>query len=279
MILNHRDAVEFITDMEQEQELTPHMIRSVHALLANGLVHDKHRGTIRKFPVGIGGTSYIPDSSPQILEECLDIICRKTNDIICPFEKSLFLMVQIPYLQPFIDVNKRTGRLAANIPLLNAGKAPLSFTGVDTHQYTKGLIGAYELNDPSLIAQAFTEGYVRSAKQYQQVAQADPEDLAFFARNRGAIKEAIRQHGIMWANGKKPTAEDSATNLGVDGKTIARFIERFVNSFSLELARLDGYPEEAIRGLSMAHEQSRKTERTQAHANRRNVHETKTSHH
>jgi hypothetical protein len=44
-----------------------------------------------------------------------------------PFEQSFFLMVQLPYLQPFVDVNKRTSRLAANIPFIRDNLVPLSF--------------------------------------------------------------------------------------------------------------------------------------------------------
>jgi hypothetical protein len=36
-----------------------------------------------------------------------------------PFEQALFAMVQLPYLQPFDDVNKRVSRLSANIPFTN----------------------------------------------------------------------------------------------------------------------------------------------------------------
>ena len=39
-------------------------------------------------------------------------------------------MVQLPYLQPFDDVNKRVSRLAANIPFIKRNLSPLSFMGV-----------------------------------------------------------------------------------------------------------------------------------------------------
>lgn len=44
-----------------------------------------------------------------------------------PFEQSLFLMVQLPYLQPFVDANKRTSRLATNTSLIESDLVPLSF--------------------------------------------------------------------------------------------------------------------------------------------------------
>jgi Fic family protein len=39
-------------------------------------------------------------------------------------------MVHLPYLQPFEGVNKRTSRLAANIPLIRHNLCPLSFIDV-----------------------------------------------------------------------------------------------------------------------------------------------------
>jgi Fic family protein len=45
-------------------------------------------------------------------------------------------MVQLPYLQPFDDVNKRVSRLAANIPFIRRNLSPLSFTDVPRSAYT-----------------------------------------------------------------------------------------------------------------------------------------------
>lgn len=55
-------------------------------------------------------------------------------------------MVQLPYLQPFEDVNKRVSRLAANIPLIKQKLAPLSFVDVPRNEYIEGTLGVYELN-------------------------------------------------------------------------------------------------------------------------------------
>jgi hypothetical protein len=40
------------------------------------------------------------------------------------------VMVHLPYLQPFVDVNKRVSRLAANIPMIQRNLCPLSFVDV-----------------------------------------------------------------------------------------------------------------------------------------------------
>src|SRR3546814_17816105 len=73
---------------------------------------------IRQTPVQITGTAYIPLAVPSDLENELLRICGKAAAIENPFEQSLFLLAFISYLQAFVDVNKRTARLSANIPLL-----------------------------------------------------------------------------------------------------------------------------------------------------------------
>ncbi len=67
-------------------------------------------------------------------------------EIIDPFEQAFFLMVHLPYLQPFEDVNKPVSRLAANIPLIRHNLCPLSFIDVPQQAYVDGMIGIYELN-------------------------------------------------------------------------------------------------------------------------------------
>ena len=56
--------------------------------------------------------------TPAVIEECFNQILATAAAISDPFEQAIFVMVQLPYLQPFDDVNKRVSRLAANIPLI-----------------------------------------------------------------------------------------------------------------------------------------------------------------
>jgi hypothetical protein len=59
-----------------------------------------------------------PPAIPQLTEEEFTQLIKKGAAIRDPFEQSLFLMVHLPYLQPFVDVNIRASRLPANIPLI-----------------------------------------------------------------------------------------------------------------------------------------------------------------
>jgi Fic family protein len=66
----------------------------------------------------------------------LDSLLEKANRISDPYEQSFFVMVHLPYLQPFADVNKRTSRLAANLPLIRANLCPLTFLDVPEQAYS-----------------------------------------------------------------------------------------------------------------------------------------------
>ena len=101
----------------------------------------KPAGRIRQIPVNIGKSVYHPLDIPQVLNECFDEILAKAQAIADPFEQSFFVMVHLPYLQPFEDVNKRVSRLAANIPLFRRNLAPIAFVDVPDDTYTYGILG------------------------------------------------------------------------------------------------------------------------------------------
>ena len=108
-----------------------------------------------------------------------------------PFEQSFFLMVQIPYLQPFVDVNKRTSRLAANISLIKQNLVPLSFIEVPESAYVDGLLGIYEQNRIELLRDVFVWAYERSSRHYKTVRDSLPEPDPFRLKYRDALIQFI----------------------------------------------------------------------------------------
>ena len=100
-------------------------------------------------------------------------------------------MVQIPYLQPFDDVNKRVSRLAANIPLIQENLSPLSFEDVPRQLYTEAMLGVYELNRVELLRDVFLWAYQRSAVHYAVVRQSIGEPDPFRMRHRTALREVV----------------------------------------------------------------------------------------
>jgi hypothetical protein len=161
-------------------------------MLAENLLRDHEApGRLRRMEVGIAHSVYKPPSVPQLIEECFDLVLAEARAISNPFEQSLFVMVQLPYLQPFDDVNKRVSRLAANIPLIKHNLSPLSFVDVDEDTYIRGMLAVYELNRVELIKAVFLWAYERSAARYAEVRQVIGEPDAFRLRYRSELRAAI----------------------------------------------------------------------------------------
>ncbi len=192
MILNHKDAIEFLVNAADEIDFNRYTILNLHALLANNLLQDSSAvGRLRRIAVGIDGSVFYPLESPQLIEECFDRLLATAASISDPFEQAFFFMVQLPYLQPFDDVNKRVSRIGANIPLIKANLAPLSFADVPRHAYTEAHLGVYELNQIDLLRDIFIWAYERSAARYAAVRQSLGEPDPFRLRYRTQIRDIV----------------------------------------------------------------------------------------
>jgi fido (protein-threonine AMPylation protein) len=131
MILNHKSAIELLVDQVDEIGFNRYTLCNLHAQLADNLLPDPVAcGRLRTRAVGITGTVFHPLEVPQAIEEGFEQILDTASAIEDAFEQAFFVMVHIPYLQPFDDVNKRVSRLAANIPLIQRNLSPLSFVDV-----------------------------------------------------------------------------------------------------------------------------------------------------
>jgi Fic family protein len=194
MILNHKEAIEFIVDAAAEIGFNRYTITNLHALLADNLLGDPAAaGRIRSIPVDIGHSVYIPLAIPQLINELFDLLLEKAAAIEDPFEQAFFIMVQLPYLQPFDDVNKRVSRLAANIPLIKKNLAPLSFVDVPREIYAQGLLAVYELQRVELFKAVFLWSYERSAQRYAALRQSMGEPDVFRLKYREDIRTLVQQ--------------------------------------------------------------------------------------
>ena len=200
MILNHKEAIQYVVDHLDDISISRSDLFNIHALLADGLLADSAMaGRLRRrMPVGITHSSYRPPDDPYEIEEEFEILVRKAASIPDPFEQSFFLLVHIPYLQAFADINKRTSRIASNVPLLKADLAPMSFVTIDDRVYIDGLIGAYELNNVSLLREAYIDAYLVSAENYR-VLRAEvesPEKAAL--EYRDFVRKAVQRCVLEW---------------------------------------------------------------------------------
>lgn len=193
MILNHKAAIEFLVEAPAELGYNRYTFLNLHAILTDGLLKDRAaEGSLRLKPVGIGGSVYHPESNPLVIEECFDLILAKAAAIPDPLEQCFFLMVQLPYLQPFEDGNKRTSRLAANLPLIQQNLSPISYVDIPARDYADGILAVYELNRVEVLRDVFAWAYERSAHRYAAVRQEIGEPEPMRVRYREEIKERVR---------------------------------------------------------------------------------------
>ncbi len=224
MILNHKKAIEFLVEDVQDVGFNLGTVSTVHAFLAENLIGDaQEEGRLRRRPVSIGGSTYEPTALPQMIEECCRDILEKASRIPDPFEQAFFVMVHIPYLKPFVDVNKRTSRLMANLPLIRGNLCPLSFVDVPERDYVEGLLAVYERRRYELLRDVFEWGYLRSCEQYVVVREAlggpDPIRLRYHRELERAVKEvvqAVDPPGL-------PVLERWARAAGVEQDDVQRF--------------------------------------------------------
>ena len=194
MILNHKAAIDLLVEGAEHLGFNRYTVLNLHAVLADNLLPDPGAaGRLRSEPVGIGNSLYHPPELPQLIDECFDLVLKKAAAIPHPIEQAFFLLVQIPYLQPFVDVNKRVSRLAANLPLVRNGLCPLSFVDMPQRQYVDGLLGIYERNRTELLRDVFCWAYERSCLRYSAARQSLGEPDRFRLRHRDIVIQTIRE--------------------------------------------------------------------------------------
>lgn len=164
MLLNHKDAIDFIVENPSYlKELTVAKIENIHGILIKELNIDKN---IRRRRVGITGTNYTPLDNEFQIKEALENVCNLVNSRSNIFEKALFLLLLISYIQPFNDGNKRTARIVSNAQFIAAGYCPISFRTVDSVEYKKAMLLFYEQNNVTAFKKIFIEQFEFAVNTY-----------------------------------------------------------------------------------------------------------------
>ncbi len=194
MILNHKEAIAYLVNNAQQLQINTNTICTLHYLLADGLVPTQYAGKVRDYGVRISSSVYIPWENPEKLKNQLQLVCQKAALIQDPYEQSLFLLAHIAYLQAFSDVNKRTSRLSANIPLIQHNLVPLSFNDVSSNDYTSAMISIYELNDIRVLIELYAYSYYRTCQLYEvtlDVVSYDEVRVRYRQQRREFIRHII----------------------------------------------------------------------------------------
>jgi Fic family protein len=164
MLLNHKAALDFILENpDYVNPLSVSRIEDIHSLLVEGLDIDRN---IRNRRVGISGTNYKPLDNAFQIKEALEAMCILINSREIIFEKALFALVLLSYIQAFSDGNKRTARIISNAILINYNYCPLSFRTVDSIDYKKAMLVFYEQNNISVFKKVFMEQFEFAVKTY-----------------------------------------------------------------------------------------------------------------
>jgi Fic family protein len=233
MILNHKAAIELLVKEAENIGFNSYTLLNLHALLSDGLLpNPEDSGRIRQRAVDIAGTVYVPVSIPQKTEDYFGMLLEKASAIRDPFEQSFFVMVHIPYLQPFIDVNKRVSRLAANIPFIKGNLSPLSFIDLPERVYIEGMLGVYEMNRSELLRDVFVWSYERSCQNYVAVKQGLVPPDPFRMRYRQELSETVR---VIVKRGRKitPDTVKAAAPSSIAGEDIDRFVDLAMKELSM----------------------------------------------
>jgi len=239
MILNHKGAIELLVEQAGRLAFDRQTLLTLHSLLSENLLGDPaDEGRLRGRIVQITGTVYTPIAIPQVIEECFDLFLTKARAIPDPFEQAFFAMVHIPYLQPFVDVNKRTSRLAANIPLIAQNLCPLSFVDVPERIYVEATLGVYEQRRIEPLRDLFAWAYERSSKQYKVVREAMGQPDALRLRYRDELREIVHETVVA---GAPPRLESMCA---------------WAIQHAIPAADQDGFAERALELLLSLHEGS-----------------------
>lgn len=164
MLLNHKEALDFIVaNPNYLQHLTISRIEDIHSLLVKELGVDRN---IRTRRVGIIGTNYRPIDNEFQIREALQQTCDLVNARDNVFEKALYILVLLSYIQAFNDGNKRIARITSNAILIANGYCPISFRTVDSIDYKKAMLLFYEQNNISAFKQIFIEQFRFAVNTY-----------------------------------------------------------------------------------------------------------------
>lgn len=192
MIMNHKEGIEFMIENAEEIAVDHFTIRNIHALLSQDLMNNPAAsGGIRQIGVRISKSAYVPLDNPHQLKQNFMLLLQKAARIVDPFEQSFFLFVHLSYLQAFEDVNKRTARLACNIPFIQQNLCPLSFVDVPRNDYLQAMLYLYETLDLSPALELFEWAYARSCEQYDAVKASLGTVDTYRLQHRAAKKEAM----------------------------------------------------------------------------------------
>lgn len=163
MIINHKEAIEYIRTSLNYRELTKQNVLELHQILVRNLGVDTG---FREHLVSISNSSFVPcDNKFQIISY-FESLLEKINNTESVLEKAIACNLLFAFLQPFSDGNKRTSRMLGNAVLLSYGLIPISFVNTPKEDYIKAILYFYEQQNPQFFKQIFLNELNCSFREY-----------------------------------------------------------------------------------------------------------------
>ncbi|RLC67037.1 MAG: Fic family protein [Chloroflexi bacterium] len=152
--INHQHAIHFVEKLaHQDEPVTEHTIRSIHALVLR-TIDDEAAGSYRRVQVYITGSEYKPPE-PIVVPGAMGDLNAWLNSheagALHPVERAAVAHFRLVHIHPFTDGNGRTARLLMNLLLMRAGYPPAVIRVEDRLAYYDALDTAHEGNVEPLV--------------------------------------------------------------------------------------------------------------------------------
>ncbi len=163
--VGHKDAFNYVLDIAQNRvELSEAVIKDIHSLVLINRPQDK--GRYRNIPVTIAG-AYVKPVEPHFIEEKMqELLVNHMQHEQHVLVKVALFHLKFEGIHPFIDGNGRTGRLIANLDLLQKGYPPINIKFADRGRYYNAFDAYYGDKDVNPMLEIFADAAEESLDLY-----------------------------------------------------------------------------------------------------------------
>lgn len=156
LLLNHRRTLEFAHEHVPAVGLSGLALRGLHDLLV----------------VGVGDPGFDPALAAGEGDAALDEIAAQARALQRPVQAAFHLWTTLSRVRPFAAGNAPFARIAANLPLLLAGRPPMSFLHVSRDDYDDAFASIVSHGDFTGAIELFAGAFRRSMRTAAAVAAA-----------------------------------------------------------------------------------------------------------
>lgn len=174
-------------------EVSLGLAKDLHAKIMRGLLPDYELGTIRQQPVTIGASSYHPLDDVKQLRAEVDFLFAQVKSIESPFDRAIYMGLNMSYLQFFPDGNKRTARFLQNTVLAQAGQSPLFFHVNFVEDYLSGLLQYYETGASDKFVDFFLKNYIHTYDNHFKHLPTARSSPVVISLARASVPESFEQ--------------------------------------------------------------------------------------